>query len=225
MMTATNIHYEYADRVRGLSAGGIGAIFQMVQRIELVKEIDRDLHLLKRHLPYHESDHVLNIAFNILAGGQRIEHLELRCNDEVYLDALGAKRIPDPTTAGDFCRSFAEPDVIALMNRCNCPAQERRSGVDCARGRSGQQLGIHGDGVVGVEPQGLECPANTGRSSVSGQTLGRETDAFENGIHDVLRGLHPDAVSDRAERTTIDLPVPVVEPMARSFPPTGRAAA
>ena len=74
MMTATNIHYEQANRVRGLSAGGIGAIFQMVLKVELDKEIDRTLHLLKRHLPYHESDHVLNIAFNILAGGKRIEH-------------------------------------------------------------------------------------------------------------------------------------------------------
>jgi hypothetical protein len=119
MMTATNIHYEYSDRVRGLCAGGIGVIFQMVQRLQLVKEIDRDLQLLKRHLPYHESDHVLNIAFNILAGGQRIEHLELRRNDEVYLDALGAKRIPDPTTAGDFCRRFSEPDVITLMDIFN----------------------------------------------------------------------------------------------------------
>ena len=106
MMTASNIHYEHADRVQGLSAGGIGAIFLLAQRIGLVQEIDRNLHLLKRHLPYHESDHVLNIAFNLLAGGQRIEHLELRRNDEVYLDALGAKRIPDPTTAGDFCRRF-----------------------------------------------------------------------------------------------------------------------
>ena len=34
MMTATNIHYEYADRVRGLSAGGIGAIFLLAQRID-----------------------------------------------------------------------------------------------------------------------------------------------------------------------------------------------
>ena len=83
MMTATNIHYEYADRVRGLSAGGIGAIFLLAQKIKLIEDIDRNLYLLKRHLPYHESDHVLNIAFNILAGGQRIEHLELRRNDEV----------------------------------------------------------------------------------------------------------------------------------------------
>lgn len=119
MMTATNIHYEPADRVRGLSAGGIGAILLLAQKIELDKEIDRTPHLLKRHLPCHESDHVLNIAFNILAGGKRIEHLELRRNDEVYLNALGAERIPDPTTAGDFCRRFAEADVLTLMDAIN----------------------------------------------------------------------------------------------------------
>jgi hypothetical protein len=119
MMTASNIHYEQANRVRGLSAGGIGAFLLLAQKIELDKGIDRTLHLLKRHLPYHESDHVLNIAFNILAGGKRIEHLELRRNDEVYLDALGAERIPDPTTAGDFCRRFSAPDVLTLMNAIN----------------------------------------------------------------------------------------------------------
>src|SRR4029077_8653200 len=80
MMTATNIHYERADRARGLGAGGIGAILLMARKIELDKVIDRTLHLLKRHLPYHESDHVLNIAFNLLAGGERIEHLERRRN-------------------------------------------------------------------------------------------------------------------------------------------------
>jgi hypothetical protein len=120
MITAANIHYQQAGRSRGLSPGGIGAILLLARKLELDQEIDRTLHLLKRHLPYHESDHVLNIAFNILAGGKRIEHLELRRNDEVYLDALGAQRIPDPTTAGDFCRRFSsEADVLALMNAIN----------------------------------------------------------------------------------------------------------
>jgi len=77
------------------------------------------LHLLKIHMPDHESDHVLNIAYNLLAGGACLEHLELRRNDEVYLDALGARRIPDPTTAGDFCRRFSAADIDTLQEVFN----------------------------------------------------------------------------------------------------------
>ncbi len=119
MMAASNIHYEIADRVRGIAPGGIGAIHLLARKLGLIEDIDRDLHLLKRHQPYHESDHVLNIAYNLLAGGQRLEHIEARRNDEVYLDALGAQRIPDPTTAGDFCRRFTQADVERLMEVFN----------------------------------------------------------------------------------------------------------
>jgi hypothetical protein len=119
MMTASNIHYEVSDRTRAIAPGGIGAIHLLAQKLGLVRDIDEGLHLLKRHLPYHESDHVLNIAYNLLAGGQRLEHLEVRRNDEVYLDALGARRIPDPTTAGDFCRRSTEADVEELMGIFN----------------------------------------------------------------------------------------------------------
>src|SRR4051812_2027902 len=119
MITATDVHHGRAERARGPCAGGLGALLLLARKVGLDKEIDRTLHLLKRHRPYHESDHVLNIALNLLAGGKRIEHLELRRNDGVYLDALGAERIPDPTTAGDFCRRFAEPDVLALRDALN----------------------------------------------------------------------------------------------------------
>jgi Transposase DDE domain group 1 len=119
MITASNIHYELADRMQGLNPGGIGAMLLLARRIGLTRDIDHNLHLLKRHCPYHESDHVLNIAFNIVAGGKRIEHIELRRNDAVYLDALGAQRLPDPTTEGDFCRRFSEHDVVTLMDAIN----------------------------------------------------------------------------------------------------------
>ena len=119
MITASTIHYELADRVQGLNPGGIGAMLLLARRIGLIRDIDHSLHVLKKHRPYHESDHVLNIAFNIMAGGKRIEHIELRRNDEVYLNALGAQRLPDPTTEGDFCRRFSEADVVTLMDAIN----------------------------------------------------------------------------------------------------------
>src|SRR5450432_1418613 len=75
MITASNIHYEIADRTRAIASGGIGMIQRVARKLGLVEAIDRHLHVLKDHLPYHESDHVLNIAYNLLAGGACLEHL------------------------------------------------------------------------------------------------------------------------------------------------------
>jgi len=119
MLSAGNIQYEMADRSRGLAAGGIGMVHLLARRTGLVEAIDDAVQVLKIHLPYHESDHVLNIAYNALNGGTCLEDIELRRNDEVYLDAVGAQRIPDPTTAGDFCRRFTEEDIECLMEAIN----------------------------------------------------------------------------------------------------------
>src|SRR3989449_3925418 len=121
MLKASNIHYEMAPRVQGLNCGGIGAMHLLVQRLGLVEDLDRHLQLLKVHLPYHESDHVLNLAYNILAGGERLEDIELRRQDENFLNGLGAERIPDPTTAGDFTRRFSEAALVSLAE-CMHPA-------------------------------------------------------------------------------------------------------
>jgi len=83
------------DRIAGLACNS-----------GLVDAINEKVHLLKRHLPHHESDHVLNITHNTLNGGSCLDDIELRRNDEAYMDALGAERIPDPTAAGDFTRRF-----------------------------------------------------------------------------------------------------------------------
>jgi len=119
MLKASNIHYEMAGRAAGMNCGGIGAMHLMVQRLGLVEDLDRTLHLLKVHLPYHESDHVLNLTYNLLAGGQRLEDIELRRQDEVFMNGLGAERIPDPTTAGDFTRRFSVADIVALQECVN----------------------------------------------------------------------------------------------------------
>jgi hypothetical protein len=119
VFTAANIHYEFADRTRGLAHGGIGAFHLLAQRIGLIDAINQKLHLLKFPMPYHHSDHVLNFAYNALCDGTCLQDIELRRQDEVYLDALGARRIPDPTTAGDFCRRFRAADVYTLIDTFN----------------------------------------------------------------------------------------------------------
>lgn len=119
MFRGCNVRYEIAARQRGLSVGGIGLIHQLVRARRLPQRINERLKLFKRHQPYWESDHVLNIAYNSLLDGSCLEDIELRRNDETFLDSLGAQRIPDPTTAGDFCRRFKEEDVEALQEAIN----------------------------------------------------------------------------------------------------------
>jgi hypothetical protein len=116
VITATNIQYEAATKTQAIAWGGIGAIQLLVRKLGLAEAIDQRLRLLKYHLPYHESDHVLNFAYNALCNGTCLDDIELRRNDVVFLDALGADRIPDPTTAGDFCRRFKPDDVEILQD-------------------------------------------------------------------------------------------------------------
>jgi hypothetical protein len=115
MFRAANVHYEMAERSVGTPYGGIGLIHQLAKSLGLPQAIDQRLHVFKMHLPYHESDHVLNIAYNALCDGRCLQDLELRRQDEAYLNALGTGRIPDPTTAGDFCRRFGEQELDALQ--------------------------------------------------------------------------------------------------------------
>ncbi len=119
MYRARNIVYEHSERVRGLASGGISVMHRLAQHTGLVAAIDQHVEVLKVHLPYHESDHVLGIAYNVLCGGTCLQDIELRRQNEVYLDALGAQRIPDPTTAGDFCRRFDEAAIEVLQTAIN----------------------------------------------------------------------------------------------------------
>jgi hypothetical protein len=118
-LTSQTIKYELSDRVQAIGNGGIGAIHNLVGKLGLQDRIDEQLHLLKMNMPYMESDHVLNIAYNSVLGGTCLEDIELRRNDPAYLNALGVDSIPDPTTAGDFCRRFDRLDLDTLMDVTN----------------------------------------------------------------------------------------------------------
>lgn len=177
MFTAADIHYEIAERTRGISSGGIGAIHALARQVGLIDAIDRRLHLLKFHFPYHESDHVLTFAYNALGDGTCLQDLELRRQDEVFLDALGARRIPDPTTAGDFCRRFDETSIRLLQDivhdvRIGVWAEQSDDFFDQAvidmdgflvetTGQCKQGMDIAHDGTWGYHPLVLTL-ANTG---------------------------------------------------------------
>jgi len=115
VMGGTGVRFDLAGRASGTAYGGVGLMRQLVDRLELPRRIDERLCLFERYLPYHESDHVLSLAYNALCAGACLEDLELRRQDEAYLNLLDAERIPDPTTAGDFCRRFKRHHLNALQ--------------------------------------------------------------------------------------------------------------
>ena len=138
MFQARNIQYEIADRNKAICYGGLGLKHSLARQCGLIDAIDRNVQLLQFHFPYHESDHVLNIAYNALTDGKCLEDLELKRSDEADLNALGTTRIPDPTTAGDFCRRFkTDAQVNALQKalpagacRSSNPPARRSSSLD-----------------------------------------------------------------------------------------------
>ena len=119
MFQPGNLHYEMAERGRAIGFGGIGAVHTLVTRLGLDDAINKNVGLLKTHVPYFESDHVLNICYNVMTGGTCLEDIDRLRDDSSYADGLSAERIPDPTTAGDFLRRFQVADVLRLQETIN----------------------------------------------------------------------------------------------------------
>ena len=142
------IHYEVAGRVSATPCGGIGVMHRLARAVGLVDALDTGLPILKRRRPYSESDHILNIAFNALCGGRVLDDLKVRRNDVAFLDALGARTVPDPTTEGDFWRRFSVNDIGRLMDIVN----DVRIGVWQRQPRSfvEQTVRIDADGSIGT---------------------------------------------------------------------------
>ncbi|MCB9591136.1 MAG: transposase [Sandaracinaceae bacterium] len=150
---AGNPRLELAERTRAMPYGGIGTMLKLARDVGLTAKLDEELGVLKCPHPYTDADHVMNIALNILCGGRVLDDIEIRRNDLVFLDALGARTIPDPTTAGDYCRRFDAEDVLQLMLIVNDVRAEmwRRQGPDFL----GETARIDADGSL--VPTAGEC--------------------------------------------------------------------
>jgi hypothetical protein len=100
MMRSGKVSYEIGANTYAMSYGGIGAVHRSVGKPGLPQAIDERIRLLKVHLPYHESDHVLNLAYNVLCGRTRLEGIERLRHDTAYMNALGGRS----DTRSDHCR-------------------------------------------------------------------------------------------------------------------------
>jgi hypothetical protein len=119
VLAGGNERLSMSGRTRATAVGGIGLVHRLVRQIGLPELIDEAVQVFKVRCPYHESDHVLNIAYNVMCGGRTLDDIELRRQDEAYMDALGAVRIPDPTTAGDFLRRLDRGHIDNLSEAIN----------------------------------------------------------------------------------------------------------
>lgn len=100
-------------RADSTAYGGLALVHELASAVGLPAELNGRLDLLQRKRPYHESDHVLVQAYNLYVGGECLDDLQnLQCSTAIRR-MLGAARLPDPTTAGDFLRRFSEDDLRA----------------------------------------------------------------------------------------------------------------
>ncbi|MFQ5779100.1 MAG: IS1380 family transposase [Terriglobia bacterium] len=160
VLSEENLHYEVSARTAGIDCGGLGLVRLLVQKLGLAASINARVKVLRRHLPYRESDHVLNLIYNLMSGGSCLQDVQARRQDVGYLEALGAEKIPAPSTEGDFLRRFEEPETVdELMEAFH----EGRVKVWARQpARFFKQATIDADGTMA--PTQGECKAGIGLS-------------------------------------------------------------
>ena len=114
VLRTPKLHTEIDERAVVTPYGGLILVEQFCRRFKVAQLIDQEVHVLKLHMPFHESDHILAQALNLYVGGQTLEDLSNLQHDEAVKRMLGACRLPDPTTAGDFLRRFSATSLDQL---------------------------------------------------------------------------------------------------------------
>jgi hypothetical protein len=110
------LHLESDPRGEITHYGGLVLAQQFMRRFGVAQRLDNALALFKRHAPYHESDHVLALAYTLYADGTCLEDQAVLQGSEAVRRMVGACRIPDPTTAGDFLRRFRTVEDIERLS-------------------------------------------------------------------------------------------------------------
>jgi hypothetical protein len=118
------LHLQSDPRGESTHYGGLVLAQQFVRRFRVAQRLDEALALFKRHAPYHESDHVLALAYTLYADGTCLEDQAALQGSEAVRRLVGGCRIPDPTTAGDFLRRFRTVQDIEQLSAVIDKVQE-----------------------------------------------------------------------------------------------------
>ncbi len=128
-MRLKSLQVEEDRRAKVTPFGGLALAVEFVRRFRVAQRIDAHLRVFKLHLPFYESDHVLAQAFNLYVGGTCIEDLAYLQHDEAARRMLGACRLPDPTTAGDFLRRFDRRSAPHALSQLRAAVDEVQDAV------------------------------------------------------------------------------------------------
>jgi len=148
--------------------GGLVLAQQFVRRFGVGQRLDRALRLFKRHAPYHESDHILALAYTLYADGRCLEDQAALQGSEAVRRLVGACRIPDPSTAGDFLRRFKTTQDLEQLSGVTDEVQEAVwSKLACTvrRRRKKQEFALvdldgHIKPLYGVQKEGADFSYN-----------------------------------------------------------------
>jgi hypothetical protein len=148
--------------------GGLVLAQQFVRRFRVAQRLDDGLMLFKRHAPYHESDHVLALAYTLYADGRCLEDQAALQGSEAVRRLVGACRIPDPTTAGDFLRRFRTTHDVEQLSGVIDEVQEAvwsKLGRTVRRRRKKQEFALidldgHIKPLYGVQKEGADFSYN-----------------------------------------------------------------
>jgi hypothetical protein len=93
---------------------GLSLFYAMAEVLGIPKILDAQVKVKKRERGYPESEHILALAANAFLGGDYLDDLEALREDVAIQKAIGRTDIPDPTTAGDFCRRFSLGHIFQM---------------------------------------------------------------------------------------------------------------
>jgi hypothetical protein len=103
---------------------GLSLFYAMAESLEIPRILDEEVKVKQRESGYPESEHILALAANAFVGGDYLEDLEALREDVAIQRVIGRKDLPDPTTAGDFCRRFTLGHLLQL-NRAYGKIEQR----------------------------------------------------------------------------------------------------